>query len=554
MSIELNITEINDAFKSYSISIDELLSVDDTSFYYERGGSKFPYNHNEEDIDEVINGLAEADSVFTQTFRKKEQMTEIVGSSPSVLTQIQCYLMICNKSNNDRVALYCGIDPSDSLRNTVQSFLPNLTSYLFSFIYNNQSNINKVDGVVKYGDKDLTEYLLENDNRIKEIDEVIKKNSNVVTYSLNYNFDIVKNGNIGNNLDNSISICTLEIVFNNSENTYVHKIKTYFDKDEFIKTHKGSINSIEILAYNSPTTVNGKDNLLYYGDDVYNTIDDNGGRYNITDVELDKFIAKHYTSDRKYHRHDKVIDIYLNRLVFKASNIDSDRSEHEFGIAQRFMIFHSMNDTSQLNSLNQVVKEKIFKYIRETAGTEFNNERLKKVYPNLNFFSYFIFRAFHNVSLNHNEPVWKCNSAFNTDLPNSQKHKVFYTPINNLNDQNINKADVLGYYSSPTDPTQSDNPFVDYTNDTEIGLNGGSNELDLMRIGILRLKNKKINNTNEPWVSELPTVPINEFKYNSESGVSMEWFISGTNVYGFVYNDTFTGVFNQLMNLAYDKI
>lgn len=588
-SISLTSDVIINSFYKNSVILDESVNKDDTCFYYERGGFFFPYNQNEttglgydvveqqsarspiynKSVYDVVNGLTYVDSVFLQTFRKKDTIVE--SGNDTVFrpnTQISCYLMTSNhdKLRNPNYNVFAYADPSDKTKDTIDGFLPNITSYVLSFIYNNQANISVVDGKCYYesssGSVEIVEYLKSNDPRISEIFGVMEPVTSENIY-LTMNISVKKNSNVGLAANYSVEHCVLDFVCKGtpeSKSSPVimnHKLKVFFDPDTFVKEHIGSFEAIEVFAYHDTDPTDG-DNLIYYSDNVYNTISESGGLYNITDDELISFVKTSFDNTKRYKRHSKMKSVSFERLIFKESDINEEYSK-TYGIAQKFMIYHSMDDDSEILSSNDIVCQKVFDFITEinpdfqidgtsVSAAEFKT-LVKKVYLNLNFLSYYIFRPTKITQESLNTVIFENDQYIQKDVGKTGKYKIILMPNNSLNNKKLCNYFYIGYFSTPTGASTStlfdSYPGYSSTDEPEISNLSGSDpksEKDLLRTAILRaaaIYNGLYTTKNIPeWSTDFDV-------YTSQNYYS---FRIDNNVYCVVFTNYNENVFTEMIN------
>lgn len=588
-SIGLTSDVIINSFYKNSVILDESVNKDDTCFYYERGGSFFPCNQTEtsglgydavehqsakspiyeKSIYDVVNGLTYNDSVFLQTYRKKDTILESGNDAVfSPNTQISCYLMTSNHDNlrNPNYNVFAYADPSDRTKNTIDGFLPNITSYILSFIYNNQASISIVEGKCCYesstGTVEIVEYLKSSNPRISEIFGVMEPVTSENIY-LTMDISVEKNSNVGMAANYSVEHCVLDFVCKGtpeSKSSPVvmnHRLKVFFDPDIFVKEHVGSFEAIEVFAYYDMNPTDG-DNLIYYSDTVYNTISESGGLYNITDDELITFVKSSFDDTRRYKRHSKVKSVSFERYIFKESDINDEYSK-AYGVAQKFMIYHSMEDDSVILSSNNIVRQKVFDYITEinpdfqisgssVSIAEFKT-LIKKVYPNLNFLSYYVFRPTKITQETLDTIIFENDQYIQKDIGKTGKYKIILMPNNSLNNKKLCNYFYVGYFSTPTGASTSSlfdsYPGYSSTTDPELCELTGSDpksDKDLLRTAILRaaaIYNGLYTTRNIPeWNTDFDV-------YTSQNYYS---FRIDNNVYCVVFTNYNENVFTEMVN------
>lgn len=548
----LTIEAINNSFKTRSIILDESSNKDDVCFYYERGTDNFtfsqeenkPYGIYDTSIETVNNGLAYYDSEFNQVSSTRDKI--LVASNALVPGSVSsCYLMLGNSATNtvgkSNYSEFITSDPSDENSSTESGFLGNLTIRTLSFIYNNMKRFDFIDwpseGTVNEPTIDgetLFDYLFENDQYFHYIENILAENESSVgdrTYTLetNCSIDVFGESYVGKK-SITIKSTTLTFVFKNNDTgqSYTHKIKAYFDPDVFIKNHIGSIDSIEIYAFNdfnsleTVTPSELSDILISYGTKTFSTITaESGGFYDTDDSILDSLAWDSTVSQKRYRRHNNFKSIYMFRNVYQSTEkgIKKEPNTDKCIIKQKFIIYHSLESDIEIEGTNKIVREKIMSYIYNNLKDKENVVKplfddsfvkegelnvdydtalrnvIRHVYQSLNYYSFLVMRKMNASTFNATENVLK-TEPFSSDVDSGEYAYIVTPCIYDYGEkkEEVMKTKYLAYYSSLSDDSTDFNNY--YPVDLEsLSVSSSENDADFLRRVISNCIYYKIDDT-----------------------------------------------------------
>lgn len=516
---ELSIDNLKNAFKKYSFTLNGV-NRDDSCFYYERGTSGFPFNQSENggfgyngdtdqypqfnsSIQDVVNGWTYADTIVKQSFRKKDTILAS-GQELTPNTQISCYLIAgasigtynsLTDGDTNRFSVFMSSDPSDTKMNEEQSILPNLVSHVTNYIFNNTTRFDEsvwnvdmtINPTFKEPDSDIGKTIFEkmasDDSRVKEIVNLSNENDCsfkfITTVAVNKNVQEVPSEK-----RRTVKWIYLDIVFT-YDTEYHQLLKIYFDPDNFIEDHIGSIDAVEIFAYTNDDS--GKeDNLVAFGSEVYATIKrDEGGYYDIVASSMKDFIWAKTNGLQKYSRHKKMTDITLQRKTFDV--VSKEYKVDKTDISQHFYLFHSMETEPKLNeTIYKKITTYIFDYIQtknfeefktnfinnsdDFFGTEKNSiirNVIRHVYPTLNYLKFIVLRKLDNLIGDYTENFLDTVSPYRNDVDKQEYVKLFVPCQYSVPQNNLTKymtSLFIGYLSKSVKSTPSSGSvFADYS-------------------------------------------------------------------------------------------